>query len=659
MTWSEAELAFAQSLPNYESRAQQQRLANQIEHALASGAILAGQAGTGTGKSLALLVPMIDHALASGMPAVVATATKALQDQYGGKDLPFLQEHLGKDFSWSVLKGRSNYVCRAKLAALTPSEVFNDRALVEELEDPAHSGDMDELVTTIDPMDRSKLVSTSDECPGKRDCPFGSVCFAEAAKTKAKESDLVVVNHALLVTDLWIRSQFTDGDGNPVGMLPDYCAVGIDEAHELEEYTTSILGQSFGQRGLIKLGTEVTNFTGDKDISSRLNGAAGKLFLSLAEILSTAGKDARNTRLGAQDLLGLEGPMTDVIDALRAAWHAVNDVEVRGDDTAAGRKKRLKKRIGTTGERLTDLLVADAVDLVRWVEQEDRVIRGTKETTIRLAYAPLHVGPFLRENLWSRVPGVLLSATLAMGSDFSYLMGRLGIDDYRAFDAGTPFEYPKQAALFVPDSMDPSPATRAKWAAMCPIVMEKLVTAAGGRALLLFTSRTAMNQAYDSVAPQLEEIGLQVLRQGDKPNKALAEEFKADETSVLFALKSFMTEIDIQGDALRLVIIDKLPFPVPTDVIWAARCDAVEAQARNTWVDGAFPTMTVPAMALTLLQAFGRLIRTKQDRGMVAILDSRLLTKAYGKKMMRALPPARRITALSDAVEYLEGLSEE
>jgi ATP-dependent DNA helicase DinG len=911
MSWSDAEIQFAQTLPNYESRAQQQRLAQQIETSLAAGEHLAAQAGTGTGKSLALLVPAIDHARNTGMPVIIATATKALQDQYCvapetrvltadlryipardvvegmqlagfdeervgarrhyrtatvesaelierpcyeltfddgtvitssvehrwlvkksmeikwmtteqlcvaagkrlgsqvirlfdtwdedlsrtagylaaafdgeghlsqmpsrqlengmanklafaqkdnemldevkkgldelsfgyredlrpdirainishrrdmvrflgqvrparllpkfqieglgsldmrdgvrlvakrfvgtqvvmaiktststfiaeglashncAKDLPFLQEHLGKPFTWAMLKGRSNYACRAKLADLKPGDMFGADSLLQELDSSEHSGDLDDVVTDLDPRDRSKITSSSDECPGKHDCPFSSVCFAEAAKAKAKEADVVVVNHALLMADLWVRSQFTDQDGNPVGMLPDYSAVGIDEAHELEEYATSVLGQDFGQRGLVKLATEVLNFTDDRDINSRINGAAGSLFGALDELLKKAGKNERTTALSGQDLLVLETPITTLLDALRAAWGAVNGVDVRGDDAAAARKKRLKKRVGSTGSRLSDVLLADSGDLVRWVEREERMFKGRLETSVRLCYAPLHVGPFLREHLWSNVPGMLLSATLAFNGDFSYLMGRLGIDSYRSFDAGTPFTYEKQAALFVPDNMDPSPASRSKWAAMCPVVMAKLVKAAGGRALLLFTSRTAMNQAHDAVAAELEDLGLQVLKQGDRPNKILAQEFKRDETSVLFALKSFMTGVDVQGDALRLVIIDKLPFPVPSDVIWAARCEAVDRNARNQWVDGSFPTMTVPAMALTLLQAFGRLIRTRSDEGMVAILDSRLHTKSYGRKMLKALPPARRITALSEAVGYLEGLDEE
>lgn len=657
MSWSEAEAQFAQTLPGYESRAQQQRLATTIEQSLAAEQVLLAQAGTGTGKSLAGLVPAIDHSLTTGQPVIVSTATKALQDQYAGKDLPFLQEHLGVPFSYAVLKGRGNYACRAKLAAVTPDEVFNLRSLVEELENPEHTGDLDDVVTQLDPRDKGKVTSSSEECPGRHDCPFGKICFAEAAKAKAKESNIIVVNHALLVTDLRVRASFSDQDGNPVGMFPAYSGVVIDEAHELEEYATSVLGETFGQRGMIRLATEVTNFTQNAAISAAVNGAAGALFGELDDLLACAPKGERNVPLTASNVLDLEEAVTSTLAALRGAWEAVNEVDALGDEVMLGRKKRLKKRIGTMGSRLSEVLLAEPGDLVRWVEREERVFKGKKETSTKLAYAPLHVGQFLDAQLWSQVPGVLLSATLAFGTDFSYVAERLGIREFQGFDAGTPFDYPKQAALYIPQDMDPSPATRQRWSAKCEVTMSKLVKAAGGRALLLFTSRTALNQAYDAVAPQLEEAGLQVLKQGGLlTNRQLAEEFKADETSVLFALKSFMTGIDVQGDALRLVVIDKLPFPVPSDVVWAARCAAVDRDARNQWVDGAFPKLTVPAMALTLLQAFGRLIRTRNDRGMVAILDSRLLTKNYGKKMLKALPPARRIHEISEAVDYLEDL---
>jgi Rad3-related DNA helicase len=297
--------------------------------------------------------------------------------------------------------------------------------------------------------------------------------------------------------------------------------------------------------------------------------------------------------------------------------------------------------------------------MVRWIEKAEYNGRARDQRpSVILKYAPLHVGPFLAENLWTK-PAVLLSATLAVGNDFSYIAERLGLGrQYGSFDAGTPFNYQKQAALFVPADYDPSPRNAQKWRAQVAATIPELVRAAGGRALLLFTSTSAMNEAYAATKDAIEAIGCQVLKQGDKPNRALSDEFKADETSVLFALKSFMTGFDVQGDALRLVIIDKMPFAVPTDVIFAARCAAVDAVARS-WNDKAFMKLSVPAMTLVLLQAFGRLIRSTTDEGLVAILDSRYRdkSKGYTAKIRNAMPPARPLGTLADATDYLKELS--
>jgi ATP-dependent DNA helicase DinG len=253
---------------------------------------------------------------------------------------------------------------------------------------------------------------------------------------------------------------------------------------------------------------------------------------------------------------------------------------------------------------------------------------------------------------------VLLSATLAVGRDFSYIAERLGLGrDYSSFDAGTPFDYPKQSALFVPENFDPSPKNAMKWRGQVAATIPELIRAAGGRALLLFTSTSAMNDAYMATRDAIEGMGCQVLKQGDRPNRALSDEFKKDETSVLFALKSFMTGFDVPGDSLRLVIIDKMPFPNPSDVIFAARCAAVDRVARG-WNDKAFMKISVPAMILTLLQAFGRLVRTASDEGMVVILDSRLIgSTGYAKVVRAAMPPARKVQTLADAKDYLGELS--
>lgn len=650
MSWTTAEEQLAVSLPGYESRPQQTRLAKTIEQALAQARVLFAQAGTGTGKSFAGLIPAIEHALATGLPTVVATATKALQDQYATTDLPFLQEHLGVPFQFAVLKGRGNYLCRAKLTELDPNSIMNGLSLFEEIEREDFNGEFDALVTDIDGRDKPKMTTSSDECPGKRDCPFGSVCFAEQAKEIARQADIVVVNHALLITDLVLR-EGSDGDAS---LLPDFGGVVVDEAHELEEYATNMLGNEFTQRGLTQYATEVANLLEDPSSVLAVNAAAARLFQDLSDFL---GKE-KTRALDDAALVKHEEPFVLAINTLRDVKQRLLDFAVHGDDSARARRKRLLKRSDSLIRKMVSIVVSNASDLVRWVETDEK--RGTV-----LKYAPLSVAEFLARNLWMNRfvddgpiprPSVLLSATLALGDDFSYIAGRLGAADYDAFDAGTPFTYQKQAALFVPQTnCDPSQGMH--WEAMLGASIGNLVASAGGRALLLFTSRRSMDHAYDATAEQMREAGLTVLKQGDRPNRALAAEFKTDETSVLFALKSFMTGVDVQGDALRLVIIDKLPFPVPTDVIVKARADAIDAVARNKWVDGSFPTMTIPAMALTLMQAFGRLIRTKSDEGLVVILDDRLYTKRYGKRILAALPPARRITRLVDAQAYLEELA--
>lgn len=653
MSWKTAEERLATSLPTYESRPQQTALATKIENALASRKVLFGQAGTGTGKSFAALIPAIEHAIATGRSVVVATATKALQDQYVG-DLEFLQAHLGVDFNWAVLKGRGNYPCMAKLAELDPATILNGNQLLEELEIAENTIDLDSLITELDPRDRPKLTSSSDECPGKRDCPFGDVCYAEAAKAAARAADVIVVNHALLVTDLVVR----EVTGGEVQMLGDFDAVIVDEGHEFEEYTTSALGSEMSVRSLTSLGTEIANFLGDPNAVSSLMAAAQGLFTAMGRVL---GND-KTAELSQAVLVRNAEAFGKVTDALRLLATEVRDVDTYGNDAAKNRSKRLLRRISSTVTRVVRVVSEDAADLVRWVENDEK--RGTI-----LKFAPLHVGEFLNRMLWNGMDeegdsfprsAVILSATLALGDDFSYIAGRLGAEEYLSFDAGTPFAYPKQAAVFIPSSgCDPSQGS--SWEGRLVATIDQLVIASGGRALLLFTSRRSMDKAHAAVADRMADAGIQVLKQGDAPNKRLAAEFKRDETSVLFALRSFMTGVDVQGDALRLVIIDKMPFPVPTDVIVKARAQAIDDEVartgQNKWVHGSFNTMTVPGMALVLMQAFGRLIRTKNDEGLVVILDDRIHTKKYGKRILAALPPARRLTTLAQAQGYLAELT--
>lgn len=651
MSWNAAEEAFAQAMPGYESRENQRNLALAIERNWEFGGHLLAQAGTGTGKSFAGLVPAIAHALETGLPVIVSTATKALQDQYV-RDLEFLQNVLvDTPFTFALLKGRSNYACVAKVAEANETDVFGLKALKEELEGENCTGDLDHLVTEINFVERRHIVSTTDECPGRSNCPLAGGCFAEQAKDRARVANIVVVNHSMMITDLKLREMTRDPETGRslVSVLPmEIAGYLIDEAHELEDYATNALGGEFGRGSLAHFAAQVASLTGDTSVTARVNGAAQRLFGDLEEKLGRERSRSFTTNM----LLDLEDEFMRVLHEVRDLKEIIRLVNVHGDDHKATRRKRLMRGADSLAARLEGFMLAEEGDLVRWVEKDDK--RGAL-----LKYAPLHVGPFLAENLWTK-PAVLLSATLAVGNDFGYIASRLGLGrDYGCFDAGTPFDYPKQAALFVPEGYDPSPANAQNWRAKVAATIPQLIRAAGGRALLLFTSTSAMNEAYFATKDAIEDMGLQVLKQGDRPNRALSAEFKADETSVLFALKSFMTGFDVQGDALRLVIIDKMPFANPADVIFKARCDAQDRLARGNWNEKSFMKISVPAMILTLLQAFGRLIRSTTDEGLVVILDSRFRdqSKGYTRVIRNAMPPARKLGILADAVAHLEEIS--
>lgn len=654
MTWQNAQSSFAAKLEGYEDRAEQTRLAETIEKALANGRNLAAQAGTGTGKSLAALVPAIDHAVKTHLPVVVSTATKSLQHQYGDKDLPFLTENLDVDFAWALLKGRSNYACLAKIAELPSDTLPGQDGLVEEIMTLGFSGDIEDLRSELDVKDRFKITSSSDECPGKNDCPFGNVCFAEKAKLAAKDADVILVNHAMLATDLIIREQqlAANPDKEPMSVLPNFGSVVIDEGHEFAEYMSGALSNEFSERGLHFFAAEVGNFLGKGANLAPVNGAAKSLFLQLARVLGRK----TTAPLNNTALLSLEDELVNLIQALVDLHEQIVAKDIRGDDKAKLKRSRLMKRSHSLQDRLRSIILAESSELVRWVERDER------RDDVRLKFAPLTVAPFLREALWRDHEGVILSATLSVGKDYSFVTGNLGMDEYDTFDAGSPFNYPEQAALFIPaDMVEPTEANKGRWRVQAQETMRRLVLAAGGRSLLLFTSTEAMKEAHAALVSSFEAAGLQVLIQnGPLTNKQLAAEFKADETSVLFGLKSFATGFDVRGDALRLTVLDKLPFASPDDVIFKARSEAIDRvvleRRLNKWVHGSFPKLAMPKMALELFQGVGRLIRSKTDEGMIAILDSRLHSKKYGRDIRSTLPPARPIKALEDAESYLADL---
>lgn len=679
-TFEDAEVRLAEALPGYESRPQQQALARAIEAAIDGEADLMAEAGCGTGKSLGYLIP----AILSGKRAVISTATKALQDQIATKDLPFLAGHLGVDFTYTLVKGRSNYVCLSKLAdsderAANEVQVFIGRKADEG--DTEFSGERDELPFEISNKEWSAMSASGDECPGKSVCPMGEVCYAERVKARAQESDIVVVNHALFFTDLLLRS----ATGGNVSMIGEYEVFVADEAHELEDWATNMLGMRLSEASVTSLISNLRrsydDYTQDPETGNALNALLSDLSdaMGLAWDSVTAYRPPANDRgfrdsswtLGQSFVIPPKISESDsdevaefkqarieqatramdswigLLDALRAVTVAYKDGKrsPSAGDKEYGRYQRVGRSLSAMNERILDLLqelCSDDPSLVAWAEVETSTFGGRQQERVVVRTAPIDVGDFMRTHLWGNCTSILASATLSLNGSFEYVASRIGMDDYLSIDVGTPFDYEKQSRLYVPANIS-SPKSR-DWATESISHIARLVNASEGRALLLFTSSAQMKKAHAALSGTLE---YQCLMQGQQPNRALAEAFMADTDSVLFATKSFFTGVDFQGDACSLVVIDKLPFLVPTDPVVEARSRRIERNGGNSFSD-----LTIPHMSLVLKQGFGRLIRHRNDRGVVAILDSRLVNQGWGQKILRSLPDAPLLTKELDVGNF-------
>lgn len=632
-TFAEFETLLARNLPGYESRAPQQALAQAVERSLENGTHLLGEAGTGTGKSLGYLIP----AVLSGKRVIVTTGTKALQDQIAGKDLPFLAAQAaseGLTLSYAILKGRANYLCPDKAeTADIPADVL--AGIKAESAAEGFGGERSDFSFEIDPRDWSKVAAESEEC-NDLGCKKSGRCFAQRAREYASQAQVVVVNHALFFTDLSLR-QMIGPEGSMLGL---YDAVVFDEAHEAEDWATKSLGRKISEGTIKSLVAEVRNLAGQADVKINLDAplqAMTRLWRALEPGRITSGTLTEKE----EEFIGLSRALYTFASEVKNM--SLDGFGQAGYQKAFARRRRLIRRADNLATNYTAVITADFMDLVRWVEKDN--------VGLSIQTAPISVSGFLRENLFEvTTPCILVSATLSVGGSFEYIASRLGIDYFDSLDVGSPFDYPTQAGLYVPEGMPaPAGATRQQWETMAPSAMLNLVRASDGRALLLFTSVMAMKRAYEAIA---EFIPHRTLMQGQgMTNKELAQVFESDIHSVLFATRSFMTGIDMQGETLSLVIIDKLPFPVPTEAVTQARTEQLEKQGKN-----AFSAYTVPVMSLILKQAFGRLIRHRNDRGLVVILDSRLLSKGYGRSILRSLPDAKPIRQFSQVEEFFEEL---
>lgn len=662
--WDAAVENFKVSLPGYEDRQSQTDLAHAMEKALADRQPLLGQAPPGTGKSYPAIIELLAHSREAGTPGVAATATKALQDQYI-KDCAFIKEHHDPQFKFVVLKGRGNYLCRSKMAKA--DEVLLELpepldTIAAKASDEAVLGDVERLSFALTPVQKRALTSTSEECPGKSDCAFGKICFAEQVKERAATADVVIVNHALLAVDATLKAQ-------GVAMLPNYEVVVVDEAHELRGYVEGALSNEITERGLLQLNTEVVNFTGASELAYEGETAIAPLFKKFDAILSRE----TNIALTPAMLVECQEEVVTFLMHLEKLAGKVAVVKVVSDDDA-DRKKRLRKRVASTVEKFQRIVMDDFSDTVRSLERESDPT-GRRQPKIILKTSPLDVAPFLANHMWAYCTPLLISATLAIADpktgvpDFSYMAKEMGLTlldhPYQTFDCPTPFDFATQAVTYIPEGMpNRTGSTQEEFRIRFVLESAKLIEAADGRTLLLFTSWRELNYAYEMLAPMIRELGHTVFKQGDMPStRALADAFAADEHSVCFATKSFFTGVNVVGDSLRCLIIQACPFHYP-DVLWQARIDAINAslsEGARFGSQGAFMSLQVPDMVMTLLQGYGRLIRTQSDRGLVAIFDNALSlsgTKRYGKGVRKQLPPAPIVGTLDEAVDALRALEQ-
>ncbi len=611
--------SLARVLDEYEAREEQAELADAVSRALAERTHLLAEAGTGTGKSLAYLVP----ALASGLRVVVATATKALQEQLLTKDVPLAAAALGRDVNVAVLKGRQNYLCRNRLQgfALLGGELFakpEDGRAFDSMRpwlDSTETGDRAELEVEPSQALWAELAVGSDRCLG-RTCPHVGTCFSEAARERASHADLVIANHALYFADLGLRER-RDG----VGVLPEHDVVVFDEAHRLEETAATWLGGRVSGAGLHRLARDVDRACREAGVPAPAR-ALDRVERAAAELLDAVCPASGRQRL-RRPPVAICRTLAERLAELAAALAGEND---ELDALAA-------RTLGAAAD-VEACLDPGELERVVWAEPD------------AMAWAPIDVSRPLRERLWEEGPtAVLVSATLGTGDDFAFVRDRLGLRDVTELRVGSPFRFDEQALLYLPDGMLDPRADGAlervaeEAAALCAL--------SSGRALVL----TSSYRALDAIAARLRgRLPYEVLVQGDAPRERLLERFSRDVGSVLVATATFWQGVDVPGEALSLLVIDKLPFPAPGDPLVEARCERIGAEGGD-W----FEDYSLPAAVLQLRQGFGRLIRTHRDRGVVAILDPRVRTRPYGRVFLEALPECRVVSERQAVAGFLSG----